>query len=106
MYRVGEGRQTDVLRAQVEIARMVEDTVRMQAMREAMTARLNALLDRDVDDALHVPLLPDFPDSIPPRRWLDSLADRERPMIRAGQDELRAAEASERLAHRELLPDL
>ena len=27
-------------------------------------------------------------------------------MIRAGQDELRAAEASERLAHRELLPDL
>ena len=33
MYRVGEGRQADVLRAQVEIAKMAEDTLRMQAMR-------------------------------------------------------------------------
>jgi len=106
MYRVGEGRQADVLRAQVEIARMVEDTVRMQAMRESMTARLNALLDRDVGSDLGAPWLPAFPDSIPPRRWLDSLADRERPMIRAGQDEVRASESSERLARRELLPDL
>ena len=41
MYRVGDGRQADVLRAQVEIARMVEDTLRMQAMRESMTARID-----------------------------------------------------------------
>ena len=106
MYRVGEGRQADVLRAQVEIARMVEDTVRMQAMRESMEARLNALLDRDAGQILGVPQLPVFPDSVPSRRWLDSLAESERPMIRAGLDEVRAAEASERLARRELLPDL
>ena len=49
MYRVGDGRQTDVLRAQVEIARMVEDTVRMTTMRTGMAARLNALLDRPAD---------------------------------------------------------
>ena len=49
MYRVGEGRQADVLRARVEIARMTEDTIRMQAMRTGMTARLGALLNRGAD---------------------------------------------------------
>ena len=43
MYRVGEGRQADVLRSHVEIARMTGDTMRMQAMRLSMMARLNAL---------------------------------------------------------------
>ena len=44
MYRVGEGRQADVLRAQVQIAREAEDTLRMVAMRDAMAAKLEALL--------------------------------------------------------------
>ena len=106
MYRVGDGRQADVLRAQVEIARMVEDTVRMQAMRQAMVSRLNALLDRPADEPIGMPALPPFPDSIPPRRWLDSLARGNRPMIRAGLEEVRAAEAAERLARKEIWPDL
>ena len=33
MYRVGEGQQADLLRAQVEVARMVEDTLRTSALR-------------------------------------------------------------------------
>ena len=106
MYRVGEGRQADVLRARVEIARMAEDTLRMQAMRESMVARLNALLDRDGDSTVGRPALPRFPDSLPPRPWLDSLAMRHRPMVRAGLEEVRAAEAGETLARRELVPDL
>ena len=84
MYRVGDGRQTDVLRAQVEIARMVEDTLRMQAMREAMTARIDALLDRGPSVTLGAPVLPPYPDSMPTRAWLDSVARDTRPVIRAG----------------------
>jgi len=106
MYRVGEGRQTDVLRANVEIAKMAEDTLRMQAMRQSMTARLNAILDRETEAAFGTPLLPRFPDSVPVRSWLDSVAFNERPMVRAGIDEVRAAEASERLARKEIIPDL
>jgi outer membrane protein TolC len=106
MYRVGDGRQADVLRAQVEIARMVEDTVRMQAMRQTMVARLNALLDRPTDVPIGVPALPQFPDSVPSRAWLDSLAHGNRPMIRAGLEDVRAAEASEQLARKEIWPDL
>lgn len=106
MYRVGEGRQADVLRAQVEIARMAEDTLRMQAMREAMLAKLNALLDRDSENGLGTPALPRFPDSIPARAQLDSIASGERPMIRAGLDEVSAATATERLARKEIIPEL
>ena len=102
MYRVGEGRQADVLRAQVEIARMVEDTVRMVAMRETMAARLNALLDRDADALVARAALPRFPDALPARAWLDSVAAGGRPMIRAGLQEVRAADASATLARREL----
>ena len=106
MYRVGEGRQADVLRAQVEIARMAEDTLRMVAMRATMTAKLGALLDREANVALGRPMLPRFPDALPPRAVLDSLAAAERPMIRAGADEVRAAEASQRAARTEIWPDL
>jgi outer membrane protein, heavy metal efflux system len=106
MYRVGEGRQADVLRAQVEIAKMAEDTLRMRAMRETMVARLNALLDRDAGEFVGGAVISVFPESIPAKGWLDSIAFSNRPMIRAGLDEVRSAEASERLARKEIWPDL
>ena len=106
MYRVGEGRLTDVLRANVEIAKMAEDTLRMQAMRASMVAKLNALLDRDPAFHVGTPALPLFPDSIPARARLDSIAFGERPMIRGGLDDVSAADASARLARKEIIPDL
>lgn len=106
MYRVGDGRQADVLRAQVEIARMAEDTLRMQAMRQTMVARIGALLNTSDVLSLATPALPQFPAVLPSRDWLDSVADRTRPMIRAGREDVRAAEASATLARRELIPDL
>jgi outer membrane protein TolC len=106
MYRVGEGRQADVLRAQVEIARMVEDTLRMQAMRRTMVSRLNALLNRGADEEFTAVARPLFPDAMPARAWLDSVASTGRPMIRAGLQDLRAAEASATLAKKEIIPDL
>jgi outer membrane protein TolC len=106
MYRVGEGRQTDVLRAQVEIAGMTEDTIRMHTMRIGMAARLNALLDRSTASSVLPPLLPLFPDSLPALDSLQELAQQSRPMVRAGREEVKAASASARLARREVIPDL
>jgi outer membrane protein TolC len=96
MSRVGEGRQSDVLRAQVEIARMVEDAVRMQAMRLAMEARPNALLDRATETPVGTPALPAFPAALPERAALDSMAYLHRPMLRAALDEVRGSGASRR----------
>lgn len=106
MYRVGEGRQTDVLRADVEIARMVEDTIRMRAMRRAMSARIGALVNADDERGASNVVRPRFPGDVPTESWLDSVAAVERPMVRAGLEDVRAADASAALARREIIPDL
>jgi outer membrane protein TolC len=106
MYAVGQGRQPDVLRAQVELARMNEDLVRMGAVRTGGAARLNAVLNLPTDVAVGPPALPVFPDSIPSRDSLQALALVRRPMLAAGGEDVHAAEAAERLAGREIWPDL
>ena len=106
MYRVGSGNQADVLRAQVEIARMTEDTLRMQAMRTGMAARLNAILDRPQLVPVESPAIPAFPKTIPSLDSLVQLAYAARPMLKAGAADLSAAKLTERLARKELLPDV
>jgi outer membrane protein TolC len=106
MYEVGEGRQADVLRAQVEIARMSEDITRMGAMRAAAEGRLNALLNRAPKTVVASPLLPEFPVDVPAIDSLQRVALAHQPMIRAGQQDLDAAVSSADLARREIWPDL
>ena len=106
MYRVGDGRQADVLRAEVAVAKMVDDTLRMQAMRDVGVASLRAMLDAPDTESVASPVLPVFPDHVPIRASLDSIADGNRPMIRAGMEEVRVAGESERLANRAIVPDL
>ncbi|MGK2962090.1 MAG: TolC family protein [Gemmatimonadaceae bacterium] len=106
MYSVGDATQADVLRAQVEVARMTEEITRMESMRSSMSGRLASTLDLRGDTALPIPILPRFPDSLPPLADLMHEAERNRPMIAAGERELAAATAGERLAHREIWPDL
>jgi outer membrane protein TolC len=105
MYGVGEGRQADVLRAQVEIARMTEDITRMQSERVSAAARLNALLVLDPSAPVGSPVRPTFPDTLPHLDSLIAEAERNRPMVQAAVAEVRAAEVGERLARREIWPD-
>ena len=106
MYGVGEGRQADVLRAQVEIARMHEEIIRMEAERTAALARVNALLARGPESALGLPVLPVFPDTLASLDSLVAEAGVRRPMVQAGEAEVRAADATARGARREIWPDL
>ena len=106
MYEVGEGRQADVLRAQVELARMTEDITRMLAMRDALEGRLNALLNRPPGTPVASPLLPRFPAGVPSLDSLQHVAMDLQPMIRAGEQDLEAAASNVDLARREIWPDL
>jgi outer membrane protein TolC len=106
MYAVGDGRQADVLKAQVEIARMTEDVVRMRTMRTAMVSRIGGLLNRAIDSMLASPELPPFPTELPSLDSLQRWAELNRPMIRAGREDVRAADASLRFARRDIWPDL
>lgn len=105
MYRVGDGRQVDVLRAQVEIARMDEEVIRMRTMGESALARLAAAVDLPIDSVSGVPSLPSFPDSLSSAEALVAMSIASRPMLAAGVADVEAASADLRLATRERWPD-
>jgi outer membrane protein TolC len=105
MYGAGTGRQSDVLRAGVEIARMEADIARMEAMRDAAAARLNGLLDRPAETIVPSPVLPDLPLDVPGRETLRDWAEETRPMLEAGRTGVDRARAQVDLAKREVWPD-
>ena len=106
MYSVGEGKQSDVLRAQVEIARMTEDITRMESMRTSMAAALMATLNLPLSSVPPSANAPLIPDSLPALEVLVAEAEQTRPMVIAGEKDLASATARERLARKEIWPDL
>lgn len=106
MYSAGTGRQTDVLRAAVEVARIDGDIRQMEAFRIAKAARLNGVLDRPSETTVPSPLLGDLPLEIPDRDDLRSWADESRPILARAR--LGVAQANSRwaLAKRQIWPDL
>jgi outer membrane protein, heavy metal efflux system len=106
MYSTGMGRQSDVLRAGVEVARMKADIERMQAMRRVAAARLNAAVDLPaatiVPPLAFTPLPADLPDVAVLLQW----ADENRPLLQRGRIALEQARTREALARREIWPDL
>lgn len=106
MYRVGSGRQSDVLRADVELARMDEEIIRMETMREVATERLAAVVDTSVLVIANASQLPPFPDSVPLIAQLERTAYASRPALTAGAADVRAADFDAALARRERWPDI
>jgi len=106
MYGVGRGRQADVLRAQVEIARMEEEIVRMQTMRTVLAARLDGEVDSAIAGATTAIARPVFPAAMPALDSLLAIAGAGRGMLLAARSDTAAAAASQRLAQRAIWPDL
>ncbi len=105
MYGVGSAVQQDVLRAQVEVARMTEAIARMRQERLAGAVRLNALLGRDAATSIGPLELPEPAGDLPDAAALITRAIEGRPAVRAGTERAAAAEASLSAARRELYPD-
>jgi outer membrane protein TolC len=105
MYAAGEGRQADVLRAGVEVARMHAEIKRMEAMRTGAGARLNAALNQPADAAVGAPQLPDLPMQIPVTDTLRAWAEASRPMLARGRTETEQAASRVKLARKEIIPD-
>lgn len=106
MYESGTGRQADVLRATVEIARIDGEIQRMEAMREVAAARLNAVLDRPAETPVPPPVLPRLPEAVPAMDTLLTWAEESRPALRRGRIGVERSEARVELARKEIWPDL
>jgi outer membrane protein TolC len=106
MYEAGSGRQADVLRANVEIARMEAEIERMAAMRAASASRLNAVLDRPSETPVPSPTLDPLPASVPDLAVLRDWALETRPALGGLRGEVERAGTRRSLADREIWPDL
>lgn len=106
MYGAGTGRQSDVLRASVEVARMDADITRMTAMRASAAVMLNALLDRPTDTPVPTPALPALPAEVPDRITLLAWAEETRPLLAAEELGVDLAATELALARKEVWPDL
>jgi outer membrane protein TolC len=105
-YASGAGRQTDVLRASVAVARTESELRRLDALRQAAAAQLNGLLDRPFDQEIppvQVHRLPFFSvpvDSI--RAW----GRESQPAMRIALLGVERSQTGVDLAHSEIWPDL
>ena len=104
MYASGMGRQADVLRGDVEVARMDGEIRSMSAMRRAMAARLNALLDLPAEAPVGSPVLDALPATLPSRDTLIAWAVEPRPLLARGRQAVEQAGSRVALARRELWP--
>lgn len=106
MYAAGEGRQSDVLRASVEVARMNAEIGRMVAMRQGAAARLNGVLSRPADTPVPAVAAAPSPSPLPEIATLRSWAESGRPMLAGARLGVEQARTRRTLAARELWPDV
>jgi len=106
LYASGSGRQSDVLRAGIEVARTEGEISRLTAARTAAAARLNAVLGRPAETPVPAASLPPLPGVLPAHSDLALWAAETRPLLEEGRWSLEQAETRAALARRELWPDL
>ena len=105
MYGVGQGRQQEVLRAQLQRSRMEEMRIDLQQKRRSLAATLNSLLYRPVEASLPaLPLLAIEPVAVT-QAELEQLADAHRPALKALAARIDKANIGRDLAEKEFLPD-
>jgi cobalt-zinc-cadmium efflux system outer membrane protein len=54
-YSTGQGTQQDVFKAQLELTKMQDELIKLQSMKEHMTATFNTLLARNMEDIVMIP---------------------------------------------------
>jgi outer membrane protein, heavy metal efflux system len=104
-YKVGKGTQQDVLKAQVEVSRLLDRLAVLQRENNSAQARIDTLLFRSPEDPIAVP------SDIPKPKFgytLDQLyrkAVENNPQVRMNQKEIERSEHTVALAKKSFYPD-
>jgi len=106
-YKVGAGLQQDVLLAQLELSRLLNQELRLVGQRDGEAAALNALLDRPPAVAVRLAAIPSndrLPELAPQPELLDQ-AVQNRPLLAGRRELVAAARDRADLAKRDYYPD-
>jgi outer membrane protein TolC len=104
-YAVGEGIQQDVLKAHVEVSKMVDELIMLGQKKRALEAKLNALLNRTSETSVGEPeevIFRKLPFSI---EELQKMALEMNPTLKGMKKMIEAKEKAHALAKREYYPD-
>ena len=104
-YSVGKGIQQDVLRAQVELSKMMDRQIRLEQQREELESQLNTLLNRPVENPVGRTEELEYSEFSFDLDRLKELADENRPLLRAWQAMVNQSERKVQLAKKEYMPD-
>ena len=105
-YSVGKGIQQDVLKAQVELSKLLDEQIRLEQAHQAAAAKMNAILNRPprtplarTEDVVKDELRVDLKD-------LQAKALENRPLLKALQEDVERSKAANALARKQYFPDL
>ncbi len=105
-YEVGEGLQQDVLLAQLELSKLLNQQLMLKASRRNAVASLNALLDKPANTEVHLPetVVLQLPTLIQENR-LYQQAETSRAILESNRLGINAAQSRLDLAKKGYLPD-
>jgi outer membrane protein TolC len=105
-YEVGKGLQQDVLLAQLELSKLLDQAIRVEALREQRGIRLNLLMGDAPDIELRLPKsAPVTPTAIAGVDTLYAMATEVRPLLEQKRAHIRASESRLELARKDYYPD-
>ena len=107
LYSVGRGQQHDVLLAQLELARLDDEALRLKQLRIESVIALNSLLNRPVSTAVSLPADVDYdlPSSSFLEQQLQAEALAQHPALQASQARVEAARSQRQLSSKQQYPD-
>lgn len=105
-YETGKGLQQDVLLAQLELSKLIDQNIQLQALRRNQAIQLNILMDRSANEVVSLPnevstMMPNLVDE----SVLYQLADAARPHLKQMDAQVGAAQSRLDLAKRDYYPD-
>jgi len=104
-YAVGEGIQQDLLKAHIEVSKMVDELIMLDQRKRALEGKLNALLNRSSETPMGKPeelIFKKLPYSI---EELKKMALEMNPTLKGMKKMIEAKEKAHALAKREYYPD-
>ena len=105
-YETGKGLQQDVLLAQLELSKLLDQEIRLKAMRRSQSIALNILMDRAPQTRIVLPEATSMEmATLLPEASLQALAKAERARLQQMQSTVDAARSRLKLAKRNLYPD-
>ena len=105
-YKVGKGLQQDVLKAQVELSKMIDRLIQLKQKREVKQAQINTTLNQPVNLPLGTPEEPGFPTLDKTLDTLQIIAKLNRPLLRGWESMKKQSSLKIDLAKKDYWPNI